>query len=308
YLTYWFPARSQARAVALFMTALTVANVIGAPLSAWILDNTGWCGLSGWRWLFLLEGAPSIALGIACWFLLPDRPRDAAWLSAGESRRLEAELERERAGKTGAAGGGLKQALGDRRVWYLSVIYFGESVAMYGIVFWLPQLLRQIESGYSNRQIGWSAMLPYLVAAAAMVFWSRHSDKSGERRVHAAVSAGLGALGFLACQFCSHPGASLMALTLAAVGVFSFYGPFWTLPSRFLDGEAAAVGIAVVNSIGNLGGMAGPFAIGWAAEQTGQIKIGLLFPAALLAVNCFLLLRLKEAPAARGFCADSQAE
>ena len=305
YITCWFPARAQARAVALFMTALTVSNIIGAPLSTWIMDNITWHELAGWRWLFVLEGVPSIILGVVAWFYLTDRPHDAAWLSPAERHALEAELEHERAGKIGGHSGGLRQALGDRRVWFLSFIYFGESVAMYGIVFWLPQIIRQLDAALSNGQIGVVAMVPYGVAAIAMVLWSRHSDKCGERRIHAAISAGVGALGFIACQFCVHPVAGLAALTVASAGVFSFYGPFWTLPARFLSGQAAAVGIAVVNSIGNLGGMAGPFGIGWAAQQSGDIKIGLLLPAALLAVNCFLLWRMKELHTPSVYCADT---
>ncbi|NLO90491.1 MAG: MFS transporter [Elusimicrobia bacterium] len=294
YITYWFPARAQARAVALFMTALTVSNVLGAPLSTWIMDNVRWLGFPGWRWLFVLEGVPAVLLGAAAWFYMTDRPAQAAWLSAEQRLWLEAELDAERAGKLGGKTTGLWGVLCNRRVLALSLIYFGQSVAMYGIVFWLPQLIRQLDGALSNAQIGLAAMIPYGVSAAAMVWWSRRSDRSGERRLHAAVSAGAAAVGFAACQFCHHPAAGLAALTVAACGVFSFYGPFWTLPPRFLDGEAAAVGIAAVNSIGNLGGFAGPFAIGWAAQAFGSIEVGLLFPAALMLLNVFLLLRLRE--------------
>jgi len=294
YITYWFPAKTQARAIAFFMTALTVSNIIGAPLSTWILDHVNWLGLPGWRWLFVLEGIPAVLLGVAAWFFMTDRPRNANWLSADERQWLESALERERAGKIGVKNAGFKETVSNRRVWLLSAIYFCESAAMYGIVFWLPQLIKQFNAQFSNVQIGFTAVIPYVCAGTAMILWSRHSYKTGERKYHAIIPMAVGAVGFIGCQFCSGPVMELAALTLAAIGVYSFYGPFWTLPPMFLAEEAAAVGIATVNCVGNLGGLAGPFAIGWVAQATGDIKLGLLFPATLLLVNVGLLLAMKD--------------
>lgn len=293
YLTYWFPAGARARAVAWFMTALTVSNIIGAPLSTAIMEHTGWWGYSGWRWLFILEGAPSVLLGVITWFYLTDRPAQAAWLNENSRRWLETELEKERAANPGAGQSHYKAAFTNARVWRLSAIYFGHMVALYGSVFWLPQLVRQLDNNLSIGQIGWVTMLPYITSAAAMILWSRHSDKTGERRWHSIIPALAGAAGFAGCQGHCGPVVEMLFLTFAMAGVYSFFGPFWTMPASFLTGEAAAAGIAIVNSVGNLGGFFGPFVIGWIAERTGDIRMGLLFPAALMLVNALLLFSVR---------------
>ena len=287
YLTYWFRQREQAQAVALFMAALPVSNVIGAPVSGLILDHIHWLGVASWRWLLVLEAIPAIVLGLATWFLLPNGPEDAKFLQHDEKAWLRDELARESRRQEPVSAA---QALASGRVWHLAVVYFTLIVGLYVMSFWLPQVVKGLSAHYSNTTVGVLVMIPHAVGLAVMLLVSRHSDRTGERRYHVAIPA-LGAAIALATVGPVHsPVLSVMLLTVMASGIYSFLGPFWALPSQFLTGYAAASGIALINSVGNLGGFVGPYMIGSLTRWTGSMYWGLiaagisLVAAALLAI------------------------
>ncbi len=294
YLTYWFPAAERARAVALFMTATAMSGVIGGPISGALLELDGFAGLGGWQWLFLLEGLPAIALGFIVLAVLPDGPEHARWLDPEERRWLVARLDEERARVERAHGKlALRGALVDGRVWSLAVLYFALVLGIYGVSLWLPQIVAGLAE-MSDFEVGLVSAIPYVVASIGMVVVGTHSDLTGERRWHIAAPAFAGALGFVASAVFAHPVLALAGLSLAALGIWSALGPFWTLPTAFLSGTAAAGGIALVNSVGNLGGFAGPWALGLLKESTGSFAPGLLVLALALVVVAVLALRLPD--------------
>ncbi len=291
YLTYWFPAAERARAVALFMTATAMAGVIGGPISGALLEMDGIGGLAGWQWLFLLEGIPAVVLGFVVLGHLTDRPEHAKWLAPEERSWLVARLAAERESVAGRHGTALWRALVHRRVWSLSLLYFALILGIYGVSLWLPQIVDGLAS-MSAFTVGLATAIPYLVASVAMVVVGGHSDRTGERRWHIAAPALIGALGFVASTSAGHPALALAGLSLAALGIWSALGPFWTLPPSFLAGSGAAGGIALINSVGNLGGFVGPYALGLLKEATGGFRAGLLFLALALVVVAALALRL----------------
>jgi D-galactonate transporter len=288
YLTYWFPAEYRARFLAAFAIAVPVSTVIGAPISGMLLGLDGVMGLKGWQWLFIIEGIPSIVLGIISWFYLTDRPDKADWLSAEQKAWLSARLEGERVAKEGAHGMTLGQALASPRVLMLSVIYFGFVAALYGMQFWLPQIVKAF--GFTNAQTGFVTAIPYLFGSIAMVVWAQHSDETRERVWHVALPLLLIAVALGASGISPNPVLTMVALTVAAVGVFCTFALFWTLPTAWLSGTAAAGAIALINSIGNLAGFGGPYLIGWVKEQTGSTSAGLLVLAVMPLIAAILLL------------------
>lgn len=268
YLTYWFPMRERARTVALFSTAATLSGFVNSPISGKLLQLDGLKGLAGWQWLFLLEGIPAVLVGILVFFVLPDGPRKARWLSEEEKKSLISELEKEeKSGSTRRHS--LSEAFTSGRVWLLCGIYFLLNMGGYGFEMWLPQIIRNL-SDLSEFKIGLLNGIPYVVATVLMVLNGRHSDRTGERRWHLAVSALVGALGFIACAHTSNIALSLVALALAFAGVKAMVGPFWALSTASLSGTAAAAGIAWINSVGNLGGFAGPTVVGYMRKATGS--------------------------------------
>jgi MFS transporter, ACS family, tartrate transporter len=282
YLTYWFPAAERARAIAQFMTATAIAGVIGGPVSGALLTLHGLGGLAGWQWLFLIEGLPAVALGGVVLRYLTDRPEDAHWLPDDERAWLSARMQEERAHQARGPRLTLASVFASGAVWHFAFLYFTIVIGFYGITFWLPQIVRAA-SGLTDLQVGLVSAIPYVAAAVSMVRVAAHSDRTGERRWHVAVPALLGSAGFLLAVNVHSPILGLLALCLAATGIWGTLGAFWAMPTSFLHGAAAAAGIALINSIGNVGGFVGPYAMGWMREATGDFRSGILLLAAGLA-------------------------
>jgi ACS family tartrate transporter-like MFS transporter len=293
YLTYWYPAEYRARFLAAFAVAVPVSTVIGAPVSGLLLGLDGVLGLKGWQWLFVIEGVPSVVLGLASWLHLTDRPAQANWLSVEQKAWLSSKLDGELAAKQAVYRHTLWQALGSAKVLTLSAVYFGFVGALYGMQFWLPQIVKAF--GFSNAQTGFVTAVPYLFGAVAMVLWARHSDASRERVRHVGLPLLLTAAGLGVSGFSENPTIMMIALIAAAIGTFCTFAVFWTLPTAWLSGTAAAGGIALINSIGNLAGFGGPYLVGWIKDATGSTTIGLLVLAVMpLLAACLVLLGKDE--------------
>lgn len=286
YLTFWFPEKERARVVATFMVALPLATVIAAPLSGYILDHVHWLGIESWRWIFILQGLPAVLLTFVALRVLVDDPRKAKWLDADEKAWLLGTLESETAAKVKSHGHvSFLRSLAGIRVLALALIYYSKSVAIYVLAFFTPQIIAGLSSQLSNTAVGWITTIPYGVAAVFMVFWARHSDKTGERRWHVAIpliGAGVGLA--LMPFFAGNLIVSLLLLVLITVSVYATYGPFWSLPSLFLTGRGAAVGLASINSLANLGGFVGPFGFGALKDATGTDNWGL----AAVSITCLI--------------------
>jgi len=294
YLTHWIPARDRARVFALFLTSTALAGVVGGPISAALLQLRGVGGLAGWQWLFLVEGLPAVVLGVTTYFFLPDHPAEARWLSTAERAWLEEVLEEERAALQRTHPLTLWQALTHGRVWRLALLYFSTIISFYGVAFWLPQIVQSF-SGLGNAATSLLSALPYLAAAVGMVIVARHSDRTGERRRHVAGAAFAAAAGLIAGAVVQRqPVLAFLALCLAATGIWSTLGPFWSLPTAFLSGTAAAGGIALINSVGNVGGFVGPTVMGFLKARTQAFGSGLFVLAACLVVAGVLALSLPE--------------
>jgi ACS family tartrate transporter-like MFS transporter len=293
YLTYWFPARERARAVGLFMTATAMAGVIGAPVSSALLQMHGLGGLHGWQWLFLIEGIPAMLLAPFVLYYMTDRPSDAKWLTPAEREWLSREMDAEHA-RTDNAHVTLREAAGSLRLWIVSLPYFCIVIAFYGVSFWLPQIV-QAGSGYSSAMVVLLSAIPYVAATIGLVVIGASSDRLRERHWHVAGPCLIGAAGFVLTVLAPQtPAFALATLSIAAFGIWGTLGPFWTLPTAFLRGTAAAGGIAIVNSIGNVGGFVGPFLMGWIREATGGFSAGLLTLAGILVLGAVIALRLQK--------------
>ena len=296
YLTYWFRQRRLAHAIALLAAANPVASIVGAPLSGLILDHVRWFGVGSWRWLLILEGIPAIVGGILTYFLLPGRPAEARFLTAEEKNWIRAELAREEQQKLATRRITAGQALTLGRVWHLTAIYLMAMTASYSMVFWMPQLLKALSSQYSNTTVGLLVMIPYLVGLTVMILVARNSDRTLERRYHAAVPAMIGAMSLVLLGVTAPSSAffSVMLWCLVASGIYSLLAPFWALPNEFLTGFSAAAGIALINSFGNLGGFVGPYAMGAIIKRTGTFHAGLVFAGISLFASAMLILALPK--------------
>jgi ACS family tartrate transporter-like MFS transporter len=288
YLTCWFPSQHRARIIALFMIALPLSSVIGAPISTSLLGIEA-AGLKGWQWMFLLEAIPTIILGIAVFAVLPDRPSDARWLSDSEKRWLQSELAREHVGATHDHASSLREALMLPRVWRNGLVYFCILVGLYGFGFWLPQIIASLGT-LTNAQVGLVTMIPYSAACIALVLWGRHSDATEERSLHVAWPMLLAATALTVSGWTSAPLVAFAALCLAAVGIYSGLPSFWALASRGLQGAAAAGAIALINSLGNFGGFLGPAAIGLAKTYTNSYAGSLILIAVFLAIGAVVVM------------------
>jgi len=286
YLGCWFPARERARITALFLIAVPLSSVIGAPISTALLSLDAF-GFAGWRWMFLLEGIPTVLLGFSVLALLPSRPADARWLSPEERAWLQGACAD--AGAKHGHVGEVRRALLDPGVWRHGLVYFGLVVGLYGFGFWLPQILATLGTR-TPFEVGLVTMVPYTCACIAMVLCGRHSDRTGERVWHVAVPAMLGAAALYASSLHDAPGFALAMLTLAAMGIYAGVPAFWAHASHGLRGPAAAGAIALINSIGNVGGFVGPLLVGYARQRTGGYSASLLLIAVALLGASLLVL------------------
>jgi D-galactonate transporter len=293
YLTYWFPAGRRSKVTALFMTGIPMSGVLGGPLSGWIMHAmSGAHGLAGWQWLFLLEGVPTVIVGIVAFFYLDDKVSDARWLNDEEKATIEADLQAE-AGHHKLHS--LRDGLASPRVLLLSAIYFFFTMGLYGVSFWLPSLVKA--SGVSNPlHVGLLSAVPYAAAAITMVLIGRSSDRHGERRWHLAVPGVLGALALCASVMYAHQTLlAMIALTIGTMGVITTISQFWTVPPAVLQGTAAAGGIALANSVGSISGVVSPYLIGWLQTSTGSTGSGVVGIAASMVVGSILTLTLRRA-------------
>src|ERR671932_789545 len=291
YLSYWFPARERARAVGFFMSAIAISYAIGAPISGGIMSAfDGIAGLRDWQWLFLIEAAPAVLAGFFVLFYLDDGPAEATWLADDEKGWLARRLEGEERARLRAERHTVGEAMKDRRVLAFGLLYFCMVVNVYGLSFWVGEIVDNI-SGLSEVGKGFVTAFPYSVAIVGLVVISRRSDRTGERKGHVAVSLAVAALAFVVSTVVS----PVLAVVALAVGLFFLLGAhpvFWTMPAALLSGTAAAAGIALINSIGNLGGFVGPYLVGILEDATGSTDGGLITLAVILAVGAVLATRV----------------
>ncbi len=285
YLRNWFPAGARARAVAWFMTAAPLSGVVGGPVSGYLLGWDKLGDLAGWQWLFVMEALPAVLLGIVVFFVLSDTPDQVHWLHAEQRAWLMDTLRREDS-VSGVSGHDVFSAFSSGRIWLLAFVYFALNTCSYGVSLWLPSVIRHL-SGMSNLTLGVLSTVPYLVAAVSMVLVGLHSDRTGERHGHVAISALAAGLALLLGAHSTSLAPVILALSIAVAGVFCMCGPFWAIPSRLLSGAAAAAGIALINSVGNLGGFFGSYVMGKVGTATGEMMIGSVL---VLSVGAVLLV------------------
>ena len=290
YLSYWFPARNRAGVIALFMAAAPIATAIGSPISAALLEMHGIMGLAGWQWMFLIEAIPAVILGVVVFFYMTDRPEKAAWLKPDEREWLVKTMQAEDANKGDQQHHSILRRLANPRVLALALIYFGTSAGLYTLGIWAPQIIKEL--GVSSMTVGLLNAIPPIISVVAMILWSRHSDKTNERTWHVALACLTAAVGLAIAASTGSMFGLIAALTIVNVGISCSKPPLWSMPTMFLSGAAAATGIATINSIGNLGGFAGPAMIGWVKDQTGSFAGGLYFVAGLLILSTVLTLVL----------------
>jgi len=291
YLTYWFPANRRGRITAIFLAAIPMASIFGGPLSGWILNTaSGAYGLSGWQWLFIVETVPSMILGIVTLLYLDDRVEHAKWLTAGEKQMIAQDISREAKEKEGHTH--LSAAFKTGRVWLLGLIYFSIASGIYIISFWLPTIIKQ--TGVADPlTIGALTAIPYTVAIIVMILVNQSGDRLRERRWHTVIPCLVTAAGLaLAAAASGNTVLAMVGLTLGAAGVSTAQSCFWTLPASFLGGAAAAAGIALINSLGNIGGFASTFLVGWMTDLTHSTSSSLYLFAALIAVGGVLILTI----------------
>ncbi|WP_158921892.1 MFS transporter [Acidisphaera sp. S103] len=267
YLTWWFPSYYRSRIVGMFMAAIPLSNILGSLVSGVLLDLDGRFGFAGWQWLFILEAIPAVILGVAFWFTMTDWPSEAHWLTVDQRNWLTTRLNTEQSQRESIRHYSLTQALTNKRVLLLSLVYFGGTFSGYGIVLFQPQIVHRLAAGYG--MTGVINAIPYVFAAAAMILWGRHSDHTGERPKHVAIAYSVGAAGLIATALMTDPILTMTMLVIAAMGQSSTGPTFWSLPTAMLSGTAAAGGIALINALGNLGGFFGPYIFGLIKDASG---------------------------------------
>ena len=301
YLMSWFPAAYRARIVAVFSIALPVSLGIGAPLSTCILELNGVWGLSGWQWLFLLEGLPTVVVGAIVLAYLPDRPTEAKWLSDAEKAWLQSTIDRERALVQAQEKISVWKTFFDRRVLGLSLIYVANTSANMGLAFFLPQIIKGF--GLTDMQTGLVTSIPYVFGVVGILVWGYLSDRFNERRWSLCLALVITSVGLAGAGYLTQNPLAVACMAVAAIGIYGTKAPFWALPPTFLTGSAAAAGIALINSIGNLGGFIGPSVVGWVRETTGSFAAGLGFLAGLAllaAIGSLLVVNSARKPQEAG--------
>jgi len=302
YLSQWFPAAHRARMVGVFMLAIPIASALGTPLAAWLIQAGHGVafGLAGWRFMMICVGLPAVILGVICWFYLTDRPQDAHWLTAAQRRWLVDTLAEEHRATAARHHYPLRRTLTSPRVWALALVYFGIVYGLYALAFFLPSIIAGVNQTFGVRlsliQVGLITAVPYLFGAAAMFFWSRHADRSREYVWHVALPLILGGLTIPVALYLRHPVAVMVPVTFAAIGIYSALPVFWALPSKFLTGAAAAGGIGLINSLGNLGGFAAPYTTGALADLTGSNRSGMWVIGVVMTACAVLVVALRAAP------------
>ena len=295
YFTLWFPSKKRGQVMAWFMSAIPVSGLIGGPLSGWMLQHfaSGQGGLAAWQWLFLLQGVPTVILGLAAYFYLSDGIRQARWLSTAEQTAMLAALDdddQHRQAAASRAGAASDSVLRNPHVWMLGIIYFTIQMGVYAISFWLPSIIRSL--GFASpATVGWLSAIPYLFAGAFMIWCGRSADRHAERRWHLCVPIlmGLGGL-LLAANFSGNATVVLVGLTVAAMGALTGLPMFWPLPSAFLGSTAAAAGLALINSFGAVAGFVSPFLIGWIKDTTHSTDLALYILAGVMFIGAVLVL------------------
>jgi ACS family tartrate transporter-like MFS transporter len=302
YFTYWFPARYRGRVISTLFIAVPVANAVASVLSGAIMEMDGILGIKGWQWVFIIEAIPAVVLAFVVLRYMTDRPMVAKWLDADEKEWLESELQAERA-KVDAAGKlGIVQVLTDPRVLAISAIYFFSATANYGITFFLPQIVKGL--GHSNFMTGMLTAIPYTVGVLGLLAFGYSSDRFMERRRHLITAATVGGFGFLLAAWAGNSYWALAAMCIATIGTYGSRPTMWPMPSQFLTGASAAVGIALINSIGNLGGYVGPFVVGWIRDSTKSFEMGVYFLAACAFASGLVTYLAKRATGAKKYAGD----
>ena len=293
YLSHWFRYADRAKAVALFMAAIPISNILGSPLSG-VLLGINWLGLRGWSWLFILEGVPAVIFGVVTIFYLTDRPKQAHWLPDDERDWITAELENEKKAKLQSNPLHILAAFRHREVLLLTLAYFLVVTSAYGLTFWLPTLMKNA-SGYSNLGVGFITAIPWSLALLCMVLNGWSSDRTEERRWHTAVPIIFGALGLLfSAVLAQRPVIAIAMLCVACAGLNCYLPVFWTFPTRFLAGSAAAASIGLINSVGNLGGFFGPYITGYINTTTRSFYGGMIYLCCSAVAASLVILTLRQ--------------
>jgi ACS family tartrate transporter-like MFS transporter len=286
YFTYWFPAQYRGRVISTLFIAVPLGNALASVVSGAILEIDGLLGLHGWQWVFIIEALPAVLLGFVVLMRMTDRPADANWLNADEKAWLVTELTAERARIEATGRLTLLRALTDARVLILAMIYFTSLIAVLGITFFLPQIVKGL--GHSNFVTGLLTAIPYAIGVIGLICWGHSSDRHQERRWHLIAASMVAAAGLAGTAFFTGSAWALVAMSIAAVGLYGSRPSFWPIPSLFLTGTAAAGGLALINSIGNLGGYVGPFIVGWIKQSTDSFEMGVYFLAACAFASALL--------------------
>lgn len=299
YLTYWFPAYFRARANALFMIAMPVTMAFGSLASGYILGMDGILDLKGWQWLFLLEGFPSVILGVLVWFYLDDSPKKAKWLTQEDKDTLQEMMDKDQLELVQPQGSKSHSALQNTSLWkeiftpvilMYTVAYFCLTNTLSAINIWTPQIMQSFNQGSSNAMIGLLTAIPQFCTILGMIYWSRRSDRLQERKMHTALPYLFAAAGWVLAAMTSHPIIQLIGIIMASTGSFTAMAVFWTTPDQSISLRARAIGIAVINATGNIGSAVSPLLIGWLKDQTGSFNSGLYFVAGLLVVGALLVM------------------
>ncbi|HCV41639.1 MFS transporter [Pseudomonas vlassakiae] len=292
YFTYWFPGKWRAKATAAFLLGIPVANIVGSPLSGWLMEQHGVWGLKNWQLLLVTESMPAVLLGIACLFVLVDAPNKAKWLNPREKAWLTQRLSQEQQAIGASHGNTLRAALTNPKVFTLAAINFCCIVGSIGIGLWLPQIIKSL--GISSGVVGPVVALPYLLGAVAMTLWARLANRSTHRLPYVASALAFAALALVSAALIDQPLLKIASLCLAVAGILSFQATFWAIPSTFLTGRAAAGGLALIVSIGNLGGFTGPFLIGLIKDATHSFTLPFFAVASILLIGTCLMLWLGD--------------